>query len=169
MSIHFKLSAAAIALALIASPLPALAKVFVVPEKDALATINFPDDWEPEATDNGVEVTSPDSSVYVSAQGVSGTSIESAVKESVGVLADQGLVIDTKSMKQKDEEWNGMKIHSMDYDAKDNDGDTEFNISVIETRDPKKFLIMMFWGNKEAQKTNGEAIGQMMHSVQLTK
>ena len=147
----------------------AMAKVFPIPSTDALATVNIPDDWEPTETDNGLEMQSPEGDIYLSIEGVHADKIAKALEESVKVLASQGLVIDTASQKTKDSELNGLKIHTFEYTAKDNDGPTEFAVTLVETRTPDRFVLVSAWGTADAQKTNGEALGKIVTSLQLTK
>lgn len=147
----------------------AMAKVYSIPETDAVATVNVADDWDPSVIDDGIEMTSPDGNVYVSIESVKADKITDAVADSVKVLAEQGLVIDETTMKAKDIEANGLKIHNIEYTGKDDDGPTEFAVSLIETRVPDQFVMMTFWGAAEAQKANDAAVVAMLQSVQLTK
>jgi hypothetical protein len=145
------------------------AKVFSIPDADAVATVNAPDDWDPSAIDDGIEMTSPDGNVYVSIESVKADKITDAVAESVKVLGEQGLDIDLSSQKASDKEVNGMKIHNLEYTGKDDDGPTEFAVTLVETRVPDQFVMFTFWGSEDAQKTNDAALSAMLQSVQLTK
>ena len=147
----------------------AMAKVFPIPSTDALATVNIPDDWEPTETDNGLEMQSPDGDIYLSIEGVHADKIAGALEESGKVLASQGLVVDTSTKKTEDSEINGLKIHTFEYKAKDNDGPTEYAVTLVETRSPDRFVLVSAWGTAEAQKTNGPALGKIVLSLQLTK
>lgn len=146
-----------------------LAKVYSIPGTDAIATVNVPSEWEPSEIDNGIEMNSPDGEVYVSIEAVKADKISSAIADSVKVLGDQGLVLDQASQKTHDVEANGMKIHVFEYDGKDDDGPTEFAISLIETRVPEQYVMFTARASKEAQKTNDAAMGTIMQSIQLTK
>ena len=147
----------------------ATAKVFSIPETDAVATVNAPDDWDPSDIDDGIEMTSPDGNVYVSIESVKADKITDAVAESVKVLGEQGLDIDLSTQKASDKEVNGMKIHNLEYTGKDDDGPTEFAVSLVETRVPDQFVMFTFWGSEDAQKSNDAALSAMLQSVQLTK
>jgi len=147
----------------------AIAKVFSIPEADAVATVNAPDDWEPSIIDDGIEMNSPDNGVYVSIESVKADKITDAVAESVKVLGEQGLEIDLSTQKASDKEVNGMKIHNLEYTGKDDDGPTEFSVTLVETRVPDQFVMFTFWGSEDAQKTNDAALSAILQSVQLTK
>ena len=147
----------------------AQAKVFSVPAEDSLATINIPDAWEPNETDNGIEMNSPDKGIYVDVEAVKADDIKSAVAETVKLLSSQGLVIDESSQQVSDTEKNGLKMHDFLYTGKDNDGPTNFSITLIETPVPDKFVMLTFWGSDEAAKANDKSLGDIAHSVQLTK
>jgi len=162
-------STIAMAAALCAFVPAAQAKVFSIPAEDAVATINAPDDWEPSETDNGIEMNSPDGGIYIGAEAVKADDIAAAIEASVKVLAGQGLDIDLSSKKTSDSEENGLKMHDFMYTGKDQDGPTNFGITLVETPVANTFLLMTFWGSDEALKTNGKALTAITHSVQLTK
>jgi hypothetical protein len=147
----------------------AQAKVFSVPSEDAIATINAPDDWEPNDTAKGVEMNSPDGGIYVDAEAVKADDISGAVAETVKLLGSQGLVLDQSSQKTAESEKNGMKMHDFLYTGTDKDGPTNFAITLVETSDPSTFLMLTFWGSDEALKANGKTLGEITNSVQLTK
>ena len=128
----------------------AQAKVFAVPAEDAIATINAPEDWEPNETDKGVEMNAPDKGIYIDVEAVKADDITSAVAETVKLLATQGLEIDQSSKKTSDSEKNGLKMHDFLYTGKDKDGPTNFAITLIETADPTSFLMLTFWGSNLA-------------------
>ena len=165
-----KFIVSAIAMAALFSFMPvAQAKVFSIPSEDAIATVNAPDAWEPTETDNGIEMTSEDGNIYISVDGVKADNLAGAVADTVKLLADQGLVIDQASKKVADSEDHGMKIHDFHFDAKDEDGPTNFGITVIESNVPNKYVMLTFWGSDEAIKANDKILQDMSHSIQLTK
>ena len=143
--------------------------MFSIPSQDAIATISIPDDWKPNETENGIEMNSPDAGIYVDAEVVKGVDITSAVAETVKLLTKQGLVIDESSKQQSDSEKNGLKMHDLLFKGKDNDGPTNFSITLIETSTPDKYLMLTFWGSDEAVKANDKILGEISQSVQLTK
>lgn len=160
---------AAMALALCAFVPSAQAKVFSIPSENAIATVNVPDDWKPNETDKGIEMNSPDSGIYVDAEEVQGADITAAVTETVKLLTKQGLVIDESSKQEADSEKNGLKMHDFLYKGKDNDGPTNFSLTLIETSIPDKYLMLTFWGSDAAVKANDKVLGDIAQSVQLTK
>jgi len=147
----------------------AQAKMFSVPSEDPIATINAPEDWQPSETDKGVEMNSPDKGIYIDAEAVKADDITAAVAETVKLLATQGLEIDQSSKRTSDSEKNGLKMHDFLYTGKDQDGPTNFAITLVETADPTAFLMLTFWGSDEAIKTNGKTLDAITQSVQLTK
>jgi len=147
----------------------AQAKVFSIPSEDPVATVNAPDEWEPSETDTGIEMTSADSGVYIDVSAVKANDISAAVAATVKVLAGQGLVIDLASQKTTDSEKNGLKMHDFLFAAKDEDGPTNFAITLVETAVADKYLMMTFWGADEAIAANDKALKEITGSVQLTK
>jgi hypothetical protein len=162
-------SVIAISAALCAFGAEAQAKVYSIPSEDAVATINIPDDWKPNEIEMGVEMNSPDSGIYVDVEAVNASDVTAAVAETFKLLAKQGLVIDEKSSHQTDSEKNGLKMHDFTFTGTDNDGPTNFSITMIETNVADKYLMLTFWGSDEAAKANGKALSDMADSVQLTK
>jgi hypothetical protein len=160
---------AAIALMLAAAPLPALAKVFPVPAEDPIATINVPDAWEPETFEEGVEMTSPDTKVYIAAEEVEAADLTDAVTDTVKTLAKQGLEIDTSTKKASDITINGLKAHDFTYTGKDKDGPANFSITLVETSKPGAFLMLSYWGSEEGEKANADALHAISQSIQATK
>lgn len=77
-----------IALALLAASFPLLAeaKTIKFPSEKPIASITIPDSWEPEETESGVQGTSPDSAVYLSADVASSRSIEKVSGDAVDSL-----------------------------------------------------------------------------------
>jgi len=60
-----------IAIASLAAVTPAFAKTLKLPSDEfPIASITFPEDWEPEEVNNGVAGQSPDSAVYLAAVAV---------------------------------------------------------------------------------------------------
>ena len=151
------------------APLPAWAKVFPIPAEDPIATINAPDAWEPEAFDGGVEMTSPDSKVYIAAEEVKADNLTDAVAETVKTLAKQGLAIDTSTKKATDITINGLKAHDFSYTGKDKDGPANFSITLVETSKSDQFLMLSYWGSDEGEKANAAALGAISNSIQATK
>jgi hypothetical protein len=167
---HLRMNAlAAAALLLAVAPLPALAKVFPIPTEDPIATINVPDGWEPDTFEEGVEMNSPDSKVYIAAEEVEAADLTEAVTETVKTLAKEGLEIDTGTKKDKDITINGMKAHDFTYTGKDKDGPANFSITLVETAKPGTFLMLSYWGSEEGEKANAEALQAISNSIQATK
>ncbi len=167
----FKRFASAIVLATAFSAFTpaANAMVYSIPSEDAVATVNAPDDWEPSETDNGVEMTSSDGGVYIDISAVKANDISSVVASTVKLLAGQGLVIDLASQKTSDSEKNGLKMHDFMFAAKDEDGPTNFALTLVETAVADKYVMLTFWGNDEAITANSKMLHEITGSVQLTK
>ena len=164
-----KSTAFAAALMLAVAPLPALAKVFPIPAEDPIATLNAPDAWEPEAFDEGVEMTSPDAKVYIAAEQVNADTLTDAVAETVKTLAKQGLEIDTDTKKVADMTINGLKAHDFSYTGKDKEGAANFSITLVETAKSDQYLMLSYWGSQEGESANAAALHAISQSIQATK
>ena len=145
------------------------AKVYSIPSKDAVATVDVPEKWEPNETDDGIELNSEDATIYMSIDAVKADNVANAVSDKVLLLTKQGLVIDETTKKASDTEQNGLKLHSFHYQGKDDDGPTNFGINLVETGVPNTYLLLAFWANDEALVANEKTLNAITNSVLLTK
>lgn len=145
------------------------AKTFSIPNDDPVATIDIPGEWSPDTFDTGVEATSSDSGIYLSAESVKATDISGAVSDTLKTLGKQGLVIDPSSKKVTDFEGNGLKFHDFAYKGKDKDGPTNFDLTLVETHTPGIYLMLSYWGSDDAEKANDKALTGIVQSIELTK
>ena len=158
-----------LAAAVLAFTPAAQAKVFSIPGTDAIATVDVPESWEPNETDDGVELNSEDGTIYMSIDSVKADNVANAVSDKVLLLTKQGLVIDETTKQTSDSEQNGLKLHSFHYKGKDDDGPTNFGINLVDTGVPNTFLLLAFWANDEALVANEKTLNAITNSVLLTK
>ncbi len=148
-----------IALALLAASFPLLAeaKTIKFPSEKPIASITIPDSWEPEETESGVQGTSPDSAVYLSADVASSRSIEKVSGDAVDFLTKNGVTIDPKTQKDTPiTEVNGMKMTTLEWDGKDEDGPVSVGLLFVQTSGDHA-LVVTYWGSKgDEDKHDGE-------------
>src|SRR6187401_2694043 len=96
MMTKFALIIAAISLAATA---PSFAKTVKLPNDDfAIASIDFPSNWDPEEIDNGVAGGSPDEAVYLAAVAVgSEKGMNAEIEDTFEFLKDHNVELDKAS------------------------------------------------------------------------
>lgn len=131
--------------AALAFPATASAKAFKLPNDDfAIATIDIPASWKPEAVDNGVEAQTEDTSFYISIV-AAGTDkgVEEDVKATKDMLKEHKVKIDESTQKTGKGQVNGFETKSFTIKGKDEDGPCTVTILLVSIKD--KVLIFTYW------------------------
>ena len=104
--------------------IPAFAKTFKLPNEEfAIATITFPNDWEPEEIDNGAVGQSPDSAVYMSAVAVgSEKGMNSELDDTFDMLKEHKVQLDKSTQKENKFKLNGEEVSELIFHGKDDAG-----------------------------------------------
>lgn len=154
------------ALLLSAAPLDAQAQVFAIPANDPVASIAAPDDWEPKIFGAGVEMTSPDTEIYIAMEVLKAYSLPLAIQQTVKTLARDGLKIDAGG--PRDIDVNGLKAHRFAYARKDKYDTANFTLTLVETARPDAFLMISYWGSEQAEKSYAAELGAILQSIRAT-
>jgi hypothetical protein len=161
-----------IALALLAAaafPLLAQAKTIKFPSEKPIASITIPNSWEPEETETGVQGTSPDSAVYLSADVASSNSIEKVSGDAVDFLTKNGVTIDPKTQKDTPiTEVNGMKMTTIEWDGKDQDGPVSVGLLFVQTSGDNA-LVVTYWGSKGDEDKHDGEVKEIISSIKPSK
>jgi hypothetical protein len=142
----------------------AFAKNFAIPEKNPVATLVLPDDWDADTIDTGVEVTSKDGEVYIAFETVKAAKVENAVKEAIEYLVEKGVNLDASSMKQKDATINGMQGTDIEWSGKDKDGDAKISLTILQAS-KDRLIMLTYWASPEGEKANLEALNKIATSI----
>lgn len=130
-----------------------------------IATVTLPDKWNPIATDDGAEATSPDDEVYVSVEVAGVSEMEEAMKEAFAYLVGEGVVLDPKSQRQQQGKINGMDAVDLSYDGKDKNGDAnKVSVSIIVVNQGQ-VLILTYWGSPEGEQMYGAELRAILNSI----
>jgi hypothetical protein len=134
------------------------------PSDDPVAVITFPGAWSAEETETGVQASSPEDAIYLSADVADGKSVDSAVEGAIKYLTDNGVVINGDSAKRQDTEINGMPISLIDWSGKDKDGDASIGLAAV-VLDEKHILVITYWGTKgDEDKYDGD-VASIIQSI----
>ena len=160
-----------IALALLAltSPLAAHAATLTFPGDKPVASITIPDSWKPEETDGGVQGTSDDSAVYLSAEVASGKSMEKVVTGAIDFLAKNKITIDPSTQKETPTtEVNGLQMATLEWDGKDEDGPVSIGLLIVQVS-ADNALVVTYWGNKGDEDKHDAEVKAIVASIKPVK
>jgi hypothetical protein len=144
---------------------PAFAKTFKLPNDDfAIATIAFPDGWEPEEVTNGVEGQSPDTAVYLAAVAVgSEKGIKAEMDDTFEFLKEHKVELDQSSKKENKFKLNGEEVDELIFQGKDEDGPTSVSISLVPMKD--KLIIVTYWVTTSKEEKHQAEVGKILQSL----
>lgn len=131
---------------------------------DDVAWISFPDTWEPETFDNGVEGTSPDKETYVAAEIVDGDTLADASKDEEKFFKKMKIKIKEDTFKQKKTQMSGLEADDLQWEATDADGPTHVSVTLVKIAE-KKLLMMTYWGSEAGEKSNIADLTSISESI----
>ncbi len=156
-----------IAFALLAFAFPGLAygATLKFPSEAPIASITIPDSWGPSETESGVEATSADSAVYLSADVADDNSMQKVVSDAIDFLTKNGVSIDPSTQKDTPvTEVNGMQMTTIEWDGKDEDGAVSVGLLFVQTAQ-NKALVVTYWGNKGEEDKHDAEVKAIVASI----
>ena len=147
------------------SVLPAFAKTFKLPNDEfAIASIDFPADWEPEEINNGAAGQSPDDAVYLAAVAVgSDKGMDAELEDTFVMLKEHKVKFDRGSKKENKFKLNGADVSELIFAGEDEDGPCTVSISFIPIKD--KIIVLTYWVTTEKEKEHQEEVGKILRSI----
>jgi hypothetical protein len=145
--------------------LPAFAKNVKLPNEDfAIASIKFPDDWEPEEIDKGVAAQSPDTAVFMAVVAVgSEKSMESEIDHTFEFLKEHNVVLDTSSKHEDTFKVAGIEAKEITFQGKDEDGPAAVSIAFVPIKD--KVLVFTYWVSTKEEAKHLKEVGNILNSL----
>lgn len=158
-----------VAIAALLAVAPAFAKTMKLPNDEfAVASITFPDNWEPEEVNNGVAGESPDKAVYLSAVAVGNEKgMEAELDDSFDMLKEHNVTLDKDSKKENKFKLNGEEVEELIYHGKDEDGPCSISISFIPVKD--KVIVLTYWVTTAKEEKHQEEVGKILQSLKPAK
>jgi hypothetical protein len=157
------------ALVATAFPLFAHAATLKFPSDKPIASITIPDSWKPEETETGVEGTSSDSAVYLSADVADNKSMDKVVTDAIDFLTKNGVTIDPSTQKETPvTEVNGMQMTTLDWDGKDEDGPVSVGLLFVQTSSDNA-LVVTYWGTKGEEDKHDAEVQAIFASIKPVK
>ena len=140
-----------------------------IPSKRPVVTIDVPDSWNPEETDKGIAVESPDevATVYFEIAR-SGKGMNSIIDDNIEWLKDQKVDVIGSSKTEKDLMVGGIKSSIMTYDAKSKSYGPS-KVGFIFTPVGKALLIITFWITVKDFEKQEPTLDKMLASVRPAK
>lgn len=152
-----------------AMPFVAHAETLTFPSEAPIASITIPDNWGPKETTSGVEATSEDSAVYLSADVADVVSLEKVISDAIDFLSNNGVTIDAATMRETPvEKFNGMDMATLDWDGKDADGPVSVGLAFFQTSETKA-LVVTYWGTKSEEDKHSDALAGILASIKPAK
>src|SRR3978361_582380 len=147
------------------STISAHAKTMKVPNDDfAIASINIPDDWDPEEITNGVAGTSDDEAVYLAVVAVgSDKGMNAEIDDTFAMLKEHNVELDKSSKKENKFKINGLDAEEMLYQGKDEDGPTAVSITFVTLKD--KLIVLTYWVSTADEKKHSEEVQKILKSL----
>jgi hypothetical protein len=147
---------------------PTFAKTMKLPNDEfAIASVTFPDDWEPEEVTNGVAGQSPDSAVYLAAVAVgSEKGMDAELEDTFAFLKEHKVELDKSTKTESKFKLNDEEVSELIYHGKDEDGPTSVSISFIPVG--KKVVVLTYWVTTAREKEHQEEVGKILHSLKPT-
>ena len=144
---------------------PAFAKTLKVPNDEfPIASITFPDDWEPEEVNNGVAGQSPDTAVYLAAVAVgSEKGMNAELDDTFEFLKEHKVDLDQSTKKENKFQLNGAEVEELIFHGKDEDGPTSVSISLVPIKD--KIVVVTYWVTSSKEEKHQAEVGKIVKSL----
>ena len=145
--------------------IPAFGKTFKLPNDEfAIASIDFPKDWEPEEIDNGAAGQSSDTAVYLAAVAVGNDKgMNSELDDTFDMLKEHNVKLDPSTKKENKFKLLGEEVNELIFHGEDEDGPCSISISFIPIKN--KVIVMTYWVNSEQEKEHQEEVGKILNSL----
>lgn len=144
---------------------PAFSKTLKLPNDEfPIASITFPDDWEPDEINNGAAAQSPDTAVYLAAvAGGSEKGMAAEIDDTFEMLKAHDVTIDKASKKTSKFNLNGIEAEEMTFKGKDEDGPTTISIAFVPV--DKKVVVITYWVTTAKEKQHQPEVAKILKSL----
>jgi len=148
---------------------PAFAKTMKLPNDEfAVASINFPSDWEPEEIDNGVAAESPDKAVFLSAVAVgSEKGMDAELNDTFEFLKEHNVELNQKSKSEDKFKIGNLEAQELTFQGKDEDGPAAVSIAFVTVKD--KVVVLTYWVSTDKEKEHSDEVGKILRSLKPAK
>ena len=158
-----------LAISSLVAAIPAFAKTVKLPnDVFPIASITFPNDWEPEEVNNGVAGESPDSAVFLAAVAVgSEKGMNAELDDTFAFLEEHKVKLDKSTQKENKFELNGAEVNELLFEGKDEDGPCAVSIAFVPVKD--KVVVFTYWVTTAKEEKHQEEVGKILKSLKAEK
>ena len=141
------------------------AKEIKLPNDDfAIASINIPGNWKPEAIERGTAAQSEDAAIFMSVVAVgSEKGLKADIDDTFEMLKEHKVQINEGSKKEGKGKLNEFETSSITFKGKDEDGPCTISIIFVPIKD--KVLIMTFWFTDEELEKHSKEMDKILSSL----
>lgn len=137
---------------------------FTFPADEPAATVEIPDDWQPTATDYGIEGNSPDAGTYISFDIAGADDMDQVMTDVFAFLEENGVTPDPASQTESKGEQNGMPYETLSWKGTDKDGPVTIGVGFI-TLSAEKAAIVTYWASAETKEKNIPEVNKILESI----
>jgi hypothetical protein len=142
----------------------AWAKDFQIPEKHPVISVTYPDSWEPEEIDRGVQGQTKDTAVYLAIEtSKSEKGMKAIIDESFDLFNEHKLVVNKDSKQVNKFEIAGEAAEELVYTGKDEDGPATISITTMQIGDT--VVVVTYWATTESESKYHAAILKIIKSI----
>jgi len=143
------------------------AKTIKIPEGKPVISVNVPDSWEPEATDKGIAIESPDKIVTVFFEVTSPKGVEDLINENVDwLMKDQKVEIDRESKSEKDFKNGDINWSLISWNG-DNEEFGPATVGFMMTKAGNKLLTVTYWITKKGHEKQMPELDEILSSITI--
>jgi len=144
---------------------PVFAKTLKLPNDEfAIASINMPNDWQPEEINNGVAAESPDKAVYLAVVAVGNEKgMNAELDDTFDFLKEHNVQLDKNSKQEGKFKINDLQAEELTFQGKDEDGPAAVSIAFVPIKN--KVLVFTYWVSTENEKEHQEEIAKILKSL----
>ena len=142
----------------------ASAGTFDVPDEKPAVTVAVSDQWNPNHSEEGVDVASPDRSVFMTIYTFKTDDCRAARDDALKFLTRNGMAVDQASAQQSAQPLAGLEATKTRYSAKENGQGRQLVIIVAPVRD-KECLQIAQWGTAKGFQRNEAGLAKIVASI----
>ena len=145
----------------------AQAEIFKIPEDGVGFSIEVPDSWNPNVSDNMIDTTSPDRVIFFWLAVEKKPDVAAVRAAALKALTRNGMKIDQASAKESTGAFAGLDSTEAQYSATDNNNQPRLVRIRTAQLDGKRFLQLVQWGPSAAFDKHAAALAKMLASVKV--
>lgn len=162
---RIRLTIAYVALHLAAFAFGAAAGTFRIPNDEAVAHIEIPDDWQTRQEEEFVEAATPDGAFHLMLLAPEGRKVGESIGEAVRYIRRNGnITIKPGSMKREISDFKGRQMIINTWDGYDSGQPMVLRTYVVPLADRESFLVMA-WGSPTGHEKYVKAVETVLKSI----